>query len=129
MAEEIGYNDDLLGSGEIGDEEKQGKHGWRIVYRVRDPRTGRDIECRIAAFSSGAGPGWMRMATDAELRLGAPIELELALMNSPNEPRSPAGCTIARGRVIEVRANRDSGEPAYIAKVSIDAVERREEAA
>ena len=73
--------------------------------------------------------GWMRMATDAELRLGAPIELELALMNSPNEPRSPAGCTIARGRVIEVRANRDSGEPAYIAKVSIDAVERREEAA
>jgi hypothetical protein len=129
MAEEFDSGEDLLGVGASWEDEKPDKHGWRIVYRVRDPRTGRDIECRIAAFSRGAGPGWMRMATDAELRLGAPIELEMALLSSKRDPRNPIGCTIARGRVIEQRANHEAGEPAYLAKISIDAVERKEEAA
>jgi hypothetical protein len=119
---------DLVPEGAWGDKTK-GKRGWRIQYRMRDPRTGRLIRGRMAAFSKGVGSGWIKMATDTELRPGTPVVLELSLSNGTTLSGANSRCTIARGRVLEVGPNPDPDESQFIIKLSVETVERAQAAA
>jgi hypothetical protein len=97
--------------------------GWRIVYSIRNLRTGQPIEGRVWAFAKRNGPGSIRMATNEELQPGTPIELQLSIVSEGERAASPVRGASVRGRVTETSPNTDPGEPAYIVGVSVDAAE------
>jgi hypothetical protein len=102
---------------------------WRIIYCIRDPRTKERIEGRIAGFSKGVGPGWVRIASDSELRPGTPIELDLSVVSDDGRTSGPFAGAIARGRVTEVSPNPNPEESEFIIKVMIEAIVQEQKAA